>query len=138
MKLFIDSGPFIARINKKDPNHEVIIQILDAIRTQKLEFTRLFTSNYIVDESVTHVLYDTGRHDLAVKLLELIQSSKVIEILWISPEIEHTAITLFKTYKEQYFSFTDCTSFALMQKFGISTSLTFDHHFKVMKFDVIP
>ena len=138
MKLFIDSGPFIARVNKKDPNHELILQILNDIKIQKLEFTRLFTSNYIVDESVTHVLYDTERHDLAVKVLDLIKSSKIIEILWVNPEIETNACNIFKTYKDQNFSLTDCTSFAIMQKFNISTALTFDSHFKTMKFGVIP
>ncbi len=138
MKLFIDAGPFIARINKKDPNHELILQVLNDIKTQKLEFTRLFTSNYIVDESVTHVLFDTERHDLAVKVLDLIKSSKIIEILWVDPEIEAAACSIFKTYKDQFFSFTDCTSFALMQKFNISTALSFDSHFKTMNFKVIP
>ena len=56
MKLFIDSGPLIARINEKDPNHKLIISILNDIKDQKYEFTRIFTSNYIIDElSLIHI-----------------------------------------------------------------------------------
>ncbi|MHA1266542.1 MAG: type II toxin-antitoxin system VapC family toxin [Candidatus Helarchaeota archaeon] len=138
MKLFIDSGPIIARINKKDPNHERILTILTDLKNRKYTITRIFTSNYIIDESVTHVLYDTNRHDMAIKVLDLVESSKILEVLWITPEIEIEARKIFRQYKDQNYSFTDCTSFALMKKFNISSVLTFDKHFKVMKFNIFP
>ncbi|MHA1379474.1 MAG: type II toxin-antitoxin system VapC family toxin [Candidatus Helarchaeota archaeon] len=138
MKLFIDSGPFIARINEKDPNHKLILSVLNDIKNRKLEFTRIFTSNYIIDESVTHVLYDTRRHDMAVKVLDLIETSKIIETLWVTPEIEEKAKNIFRKFPDQMFSFTDCTSFTLMKENKITNALTFDSHFKTMKFNVIP
>jgi len=138
MNLFIDSGPFIARVNKKDPNHELINSTFTDIKNQKYDFTRIFTSNYIIDESVTHVLYDTGRHDMAISVLDLIESSTIIEILWVTPEIDKEARNMFRKYEDQMFSFTDCTSFVLMKQYKIPCALTLDEHFKIMKFNIIP
>lgn len=138
MKLFIDTGPFAARVNEKDPYYEVTMKILQRIKNRELAFTRLYTSNYVIDEAVTHVLYDTGRHDLAVKVLDLIEKSRVIEVLWVIPEIEEKAREVFRKYKDQMFSLTDCTSFVLMETHGVNTAFTFDSNFKKYGFNVIP
>jgi len=49
----------------------------------------------------------------------------------IAPEI-------FTKYRDQDFSYVDCTSFALMQRMKLSAAFAFDRHFRVMKFAVMP
>jgi predicted nucleic acid-binding protein len=44
---------------------------------------------------------------------------------------------LFKKYKDQDFSLTDCTSFVLMKRLKLSTCFTFDAHFSHMGFAIL-
>nr|MDO8087077.1 PIN domain-containing protein [Candidatus Sigynarchaeum springense] len=138
-KLFIDSGPIIARINDKDPDHQLVQKQLRDIKDKRLDFGFLYTTNYIIDEAVTHVLYSTKRHDMAVKVLDLVESSGIIHVLWIDRDVEKRAREIFRKYADQRFSLTDCTSFAIMEQNEITHAFTFDEqHFKAMHFSVIP
>ena len=51
---------------------------------------------------------------------------------------EEKAWEIFLKFKDKEFSYTDCTSFALMQRLQIDTAYSFDSHFKIMKFQVLP
>jgi predicted nucleic acid-binding protein len=48
------------------------------------------------------------------------------------------AVDLFFQYRDKGFSFTDCTSFAVMRELRISKALTTDRHFRQMGFQVSP
>ncbi|MEX2682788.1 MAG: type II toxin-antitoxin system VapC family toxin [Candidatus Sigynarchaeota archaeon] len=138
-KLFLDSGPIIARVNDKDPDHELVQKQLRDIKDKRLNFGFLYTTNYIIDEAVTHVLYSTKRNDMAVKVLDLVESSGILQVLWIDQDIEKRAREIFRKYTDQRFSFTDCTSFAAMEQNEITHAFTFnEQHFKAMNFSVIP
>ena len=41
-------------------------------------------------------------------------------------------------YADKDFSFTDCTSFAVMRELRLQKALTLDHHFAQMSFVAIP
>ena len=43
-----------------------------------------------------------------------------------------------RKYADQNITFTDCVSFAIMTRHKIRTVFTFDRHFRVAGFDVIP
>ncbi|NMC07046.1 MAG: type II toxin-antitoxin system VapC family toxin [Candidatus Lokiarchaeota archaeon] len=138
-KLFLDSGPIIARVNDKDPDHDLVQKQLQKLKDNRLDFGFLYTTNYVIDEAVTHVLYSTKRHDMAVKVLDLLESSGLIHVLWIDRDTETRARAIFRRYADQRFSFTDCTSFAAMEQNEINHAFTFDgQHFKAMNFSVIP
>lgn len=137
-KLFIDTGPLVARINDKDPDHVVVQEILASIKTRRIDVGFMYTTNYIIDEAVTHILYTTRRHDLAVKVLNLVEASGVINVSWVDEPAEARARVIFKKYTDQGFSFTDCTSFAVMEREGIKDAFTFDARFTIMGFAVVP
>jgi len=57
----------------------------------------------------------------------------------ITPEIIEEAWRLFKAFADHDFSFTDCTSFALMERLHINNAFTFDAHFQEYgRFNVKP
>ncbi len=45
---------------------------------------------------------------------------------------------MFEQYDDKKFSFTDCTSFVVMRKTGISEVFEFDRHFEQMRFTLRP
>ncbi|MBI5212767.1 MAG: PIN domain-containing protein [Nitrospirae bacterium] len=45
---------------------------------------------------------------------------------------------IFLKYKDKDFSYTDCTSFAVMERLKIDIAFTFDSHFQAIKFQVMP
>ena len=45
---------------------------------------------------------------------------------------------IFLDYEDQDFSFTDCSSFALMRLMGIQDAFAFDAHFLAMSFNPHP
>ncbi len=51
---------------------------------------------------------------------------------------EENARALFFGYRDKDFSFTDCCSFAVMRELRIRRVLTLAHHFRQMRFEVVP
>jgi len=50
---------------------------------------------------------------------------------------ELRALALFKKYADQKISFTDCISFAIMQRLHIQKVFGFDRHFRFLGFDLL-
>ncbi len=65
-------------------------------------------------------------------------ASRAISIL--RPESHHEleALKVFEKFADQRMSFTDCISFVLMRANGIEHVFTFDHHFALSGFVIIP
>ena len=138
MKLFIDASAFIARLDKKDAHHDAAIEVFSAIVRGAYKYNRLYTSNYVLDESVTHILYRRKRHDHALRMLDLITNSQYITMLWVTESVQSEAISLFRKYPDQLLSITDCTSAILMTDYNIDAIFTFDGDFEVLGFETIP
>ena len=51
---------------------------------------------------------------------------------------ELAAWKLFLDRPDKRYSFTDCTSFALMRRLGIEVALALDDHFRQEGFEVLP
>lgn len=132
--LFVDTSAFIALIDKDDQYHGT------AKEFYKLKLKppfKLTTTNFVICETINFL---RARLPLkyAVEFREDILSSKIISTIHITPKIEDTAFDLMKAHKDKTYSFTDCTSFVVMKELGISTSFTFDEHFKQIGFTVVP
>jgi predicted nucleic acid-binding protein len=66
-----------------------------------------------------------------------IYNSPALEILFSSKEDEIAAIGIFRKYSGQKVSFTDCISFVLMRRQGITRVFSFDRHFEHAGFRTI-
>ena len=98
----------------------------------------LITSDYVLDESYTIIRLRAG-HNIAVEFGEMIQATVLIEIKYLTKEILREAWHIFKSFSDKEFSFTDCTSFALMESLQIKAAFTFDDHFNQYgKFQIKP
>ena len=128
MKLFIDTSAFYALVDWKDKNHKKAHRTRDSMRGKN---RRLYTSNFIFDESVTLIRSKLGFEE-ALNFGNRMWSSKAVKMLKVTEEIENKAWGIFSKYEDKELSFTDCTSFAIMEKFGIRNAFAFDDDFERM------
>lgn len=109
-RIFVDTNCWIALNNKRDQFHNTSIKLNQELLK---EGCRYITTNYILDETYTGLLMKVG-HYVAVDFGERIRSSHTVQLVHISESIEERAWKLFKQYSDKNFSFTDCTSFVVM------------------------
>jgi predicted nucleic acid-binding protein len=124
MKAFIDTGAFLAIADKSDTFHELSATAYQKLVEQK---TILYTSNYIIDETIT-LIRARVNHNAAVAFIKGLDDSD-ITILHITEKDECSAKEIFIKYKDKAFSYTDCTSFTLIDKYSIDATLSLDEHF---------
>lgn len=74
----------------------------------------------------------------AAQRARVIYSSNIISILRPTVEDEAAGIELFDKYSDQSVSFTDCISFVLMRTRKIKRVFSFDRHFEILGFDLLP
>jgi predicted nucleic acid-binding protein len=125
LSVFIDTGIFVAVRNAADKDHRRGKELM----RRKGEFGAAYTSDYVIDEAITTALTRTKRLELAIDIGEFILSSPRIIKLRVSEDAFNAAWELFKSLKERFLSFTDCTSLALMEKNGIERIASFDSGF---------
>jgi predicted nucleic acid-binding protein len=132
--VFVDTSALVGKFLEEDEYHA---RSVDAMRRLLREGRHLVSTDYIFDEVVTRV---RGRadHASAVKAGEGILSSEVIDLVEVDSILRKEAWKLFKKYGDQKLSFTDCTSFAVMGKYGIREAFTFDDDFAKLGFGTLP
>ncbi|MCW4024696.1 MAG: type II toxin-antitoxin system VapC family toxin [Candidatus Bathyarchaeota archaeon] len=127
MAVFVDTGIFVALHNADDEFHSRSKELMK--QALKSDFSRIFTSDYVIDEAITTALVRTKKHDLAIDLGMFIISSPRITKIWIAQESFEKAWKKFSALKDKPLSFTDCTSIALMEMRGIKQIMSFDSGF---------
>ncbi|MBU1070778.1 PIN domain-containing protein [Patescibacteria group bacterium] len=132
-KIFIDTSGFKALVDEKDDFHGKAVKLWGKLLRLDDGFV---VSNYILDESLTLVRMRRGL-DKVLKLRDFIaESSQVIKIYRVSIEDERGA---WKWFEKDWskLSFTDCVSFALMERLGIKRVFGFDKHFERAGFELV-
>ncbi|VVB89779.1 tRNA(fMet)-specific endonuclease VapC [uncultured archaeon] len=135
--IFVDTSAFLALVNETDKNHIDAAGFIEDIKNGRANVRKIITSDYIIDETLTRIRYSVG-HREAVQWGRDILVSKVVEKMEVNGEIFGLAWELFEKYKDKKLSFTDCTSFAMMTKYGIKMAFSFDSDFKSMGFVLLP
>ena len=133
MKIFVDTGAWLALHDKHDQFHKQVIEAKTRIEKEEIE---LITSDFIFDESLTFIRYRVS-HDAAVLFGSSLFHSSIVTMVSIDRDILHLAFELFRKYQDQDFSLTDCTSFVLMKRLKLTTCFTFDSHFSQMGFTLL-
>jgi predicted nucleic acid-binding protein len=130
-RLFVDTSAWFAYANRKDQDHAII-------RAALADFEgRLVTSNFIFDEILSLCLYRLG-HAAAERVGAALLDPDSVDLIRVSIEDEQAAWTLFRDRPERRYSFTDCSSFALMRRLGIDTALALDADFRAEGFRTLP
>ena len=125
MKLFVDTGAFIALIDADDEKHKAAAAFY---RNSKEKGARFVTTTFVVCETMNYLRARIS-HDIAVLFRENLKKSGFNEVITVTASIEEGAFAIFKRYADKEFSFTDCTSFSIMRSLKLKTAFAFDKHF---------
>mgnify|MGYP000241633722 CR=1 FL=1 len=134
MKTFVDTGAWYALFNDLDIYHPRASAFMQKLIGQK---AWLFTSDYVIDETLTLMRARLG-HGKAVEFGRWVRQSPLVKLINVDEKIWQAACDLFVRYDDKYFSFTDCTSFAIMRQLGLRNAFAFDHNFEQAGFTLLP
>lgn len=131
MSLFIDTGVFYAQFDRNAAKHSIANEALRSALSN--EHGKLYTSDYVFNETVTLTRKRTGRFEYARRVSDRIlgngEFSDVIEVLNVDDERFKRSVEAFRRYDDHDLSFTDASSIALVQELNLDAILAFDDDF---------
>lgn len=128
--IFVDTSAWYALFNASDPAHD---RVKKFIENNSLP---LATSNFITTE-VLNLLVARRQKRMALAFGESLREGDDATVFHINGTDEDDAWKLFQKYKDQEYSFTDCTSFVLMRRLRIEKALALDDDFVAMGFTLV-
>jgi len=138
--VFVDTWAWLALSNRKDVHHELARKSYEEVKAAGY---RLVTSDYVLDEVIT-ALFRNVIFASAVQFIESLftaTSNDQIKLERITETRFKVAWLQRKKYQDKPdISFTDFTSFVLMQELVINKVFTGDSHFESVNlgFEIIP
>ena len=133
--IFVDTSAWYAVEVEDDVNHEAACKFLAEIASGKYGVS--VTTDYVLDETLTLLRSRRGLAS-ASRFIDKIRKSKSIRVFWIDESLFEKALDVFRKSDHKSWSFTDCTSFALMRDLSVSEAFTFDNHFTAAAFQALP
>jgi hypothetical protein len=121
--IFVDSSAWFAVYSRRDANHPAAMAAIRSFRDP------LVTSDYIVDETLT-LLRARGENRRALTFGRRVIEGGWARIVRIEDQDFTAAWSMFRTFHDKDWSFTDCTSRVVMERLGIKRAFAFDDHFR--------
>jgi predicted nucleic acid-binding protein len=121
--IFVDTGVWFASGTPADRDYAAARQLLATAAEP------LVTTDYVIDEALT-LLTVRNRRAPAIDFGNQIFGGMRGHIYYVSEADVRAAWNLFQRFQDKDWSFTDCTSYVVMQRLGIATAFSFDHHFR--------
>ena len=128
ISVFMDTGAFVGARNSGDNRHKLSVEAIGKALNDT--FGAVYTSDYVVDETITLALARTGTPEAAFDIGDFILKSDRIRLLWTERSVFAAARDKFGRYSERRLSFTDCISLSHIEDRRIKFSLGFDSDFK--------
>jgi len=132
--VFVDTAGWMALADAADPFHAESLAARDAVLEAGCG---LVTTDFVVDETLTLIRLRLG---LAAAEAWWAKVDRSPRLRWerVDSDRFESARALFFRYRDKDFSFTDCTSFAIMRELRLTSVITTDRHFRQMGFQVLP
>lgn len=131
MSVFVDTGVFYAHHDTDANRHENAVAAFDDLLDGS--YGQPYTSDYVLDETVTLTRVRTGSFDaadtVAGRILGEDPFPDVFEMIDVGPDDVREALETFRRYDDHDLSFTDATILRLCDSRGIDAVLSFDDDF---------
>jgi uncharacterized protein len=132
--VFVDTGYLLALEIANDQHHQAAVQHWQRIVTA---LPPLVTTSYVFDEVVTF-FNSRGYHVKAVQVGANLLRSPSVQLIHVDEALFYEAWAYFQQHHDKDYSLTDCVSFVVMRRLGISTAFAFDQHFVQAGFTKAP
>ena len=132
-EIFVDTSAWDAVADRVDPNHGIAMLFKDEIAGTY----RAVVTNYILDELYTLLLMNIGykRTVEFKRALDALAQAGIVEVVWVSRDMADEAWSVFEQFNvDKMWSFTDCVSYVVMKRRGITEAFVFDQDFAQMGF----
>ena len=130
--VFVDTSAFFALADRTDRFHPVAVEFM------RHHEGLLVTSNLIIYETVTLIRMRLG-FEPSVRFGRRLFDETITPSLRVTTKDASDAWALFRRYRDKRFSFVDCTSFVLLERYGIGAAFAFDDDFRQLgKWTVYP
>ena len=121
--IFVDTGAWFASVVPTDSDHATAKEWLGQ-NTQTL-----LTTDYVVDETLT-LLRMRGEYQKAIAIGNAFFSGQLATLYCLTQEDIQQTWLIFRDFADKNWSFTDCSSKAVMAKLQITQAFAFDQHFR--------
>lgn len=122
MTTFVDTSGWYARIVPADPRHHVVAAVMREAAGS------LLTTDYVADETLT-LLRSRGQGQRAIQFGRQLFDLEDVRVHFLERSELRRAWEVFRDRPERGWSFTDCTSKIVIERFHIKRAITFDRHF---------
>jgi predicted nucleic acid-binding protein len=130
--VFVDTSAWFAHFEPADRHHETATAAMGKL----LGEARVLTSDYVLCELLNLSLARKG-FQAARRAGEALRKEARVTVLEVFPEVREEAWRLFLRYHDQTLSFTDCTSFALIEEQRIPRVFTYDQDFRLTGREIV-
>ena len=128
--IYVDTGFLLALVQPQDSLHLRARGWTDALEEP------LVVTEYVLWEAVNALSKPINRVK-AHGIVREVRSSDSYQLVPASAELFEAGLQLHEERGDKEWSLTDCISFQVMQRRGITRALTHDHHFEQAGFEVL-
>ena len=132
-EVFLDTAFAIALSVASDEHHQKALLLADELEAQNV---RLVTTRAVLFE-IGNALAKLRYRQAAVDLLDALENDPNVEIVVVSEVIYEQAFHLYRNRMDKEWGITDCISFVVMDKYGLTAALTTDEHFQQAGFQAL-
>lgn len=135
--VFIDTSAWISYSLSNQPRHSTIKKL---IKQLPKDGVIVYTSNDVIDETVTRLVYHTNPQivDKFINFVEKGIGTHSIIQLWVDEQIQTEAFGLVRKFAEHKLSLTDATTYVLMKRYHIDSIISLDSDFTKVGLSTLP
>ena len=122
-RVFADSFYFFALVSNDDSRHKQAVTFTQQYVGQTI------TTGWVLTEVADGLSRPPWREAFLTLHVRLLLNPKV-EIVPCSEQLFNAGLELYRQRSDKSWSLTDCVSFVVMEREGITEALTGDHHFE--------
>ena len=121
--VFADASYYIALLSPRDQHHQDAVRISGVLRC-----TVVITESVLIE--VSNALAAVESRGRAMALWNHLENDPAVTIVAVSPELLAEGRVRYENRPDKEWSLTDCISFVVMEKQGLTEALAADHHFE--------
>ncbi len=121
-KIFADTFYFLALLNKHDKGHAKAVEYAACVE-------QIVTTEWVLTE-VADGLASSRHRQMFPRTRQALLDNADVFVVPLDMKLHEEGVNLFASRLDKYWSLTDCISFTVMGRQGITEALTGDHHFE--------